>query len=56
MGSVGLHDVDAEMLAEALKTNTGITEVYLCRNSIDDTGCAALAEALKVNTAVTEAW
>jgi Ran GTPase-activating protein (RanGAP) involved in mRNA processing and transport len=50
--NAALRDVDAEKLAEALKVNTAVTELYLQGNNMGAAGCAALAEALKVNTAV----
>ena len=40
-------------LAEALKGNTALTELYLRDNSIGDSGAAEIAEALKNNWAVT---
>ena len=39
-------------MAEALKLNTAVTDVFLSNNSIGDAGCAVLAEALRVNAAV----
>ena len=51
----GLTAHDAAAVAEILKSNTTVTEVYLGGNkSIGDEGAKALAEALKVNTTVKE--
>ena len=41
-------------IAEALKTNTAITEVYLASDTFGHTGASAIAEMLKANTAITE--
>jgi len=49
----GLTDHDATGVAEMLKSNTSVTEVWLRENEeIGDEGAKALAEALKVNTTV----
>ena len=37
-------------LAEALKTNTTLTDIILDNNKIGDEGAKAIAEALKTNT------
>ncbi|KAJ1637484.1 hypothetical protein T492DRAFT_859893 [Pavlovales sp. CCMP2436] len=41
-------------IAEALKVNATVTQLYLGGNQIGDVGAQHLAEALKVNTTVTE--
>ena len=48
-----IGDEGATALAEALKVNTTINDMYLGKNSIGDEGATALAEALKVNTTIT---
>ena len=39
-------------IAEALKVNTSLKEVWLSLNNIGDEGAKAIAEALKVNTSL----
>ena len=41
-------------MAEALKTNTALTTLYLMSNKITNEGATALAEALKTNTVLTD--
>ena len=41
------------VLAEALKSNTTLTELHVSGNGIGDAGAAGLAEALKSNTTLT---
>ena len=49
----GLTAHDAAVVAEILKSNTSVTEVFLYNNEkIGDEGAKALAEALKVNATV----
>ena len=49
----GLTAHDATVVAEILKSNTSVTEVYLSYNKgIGDEGAKALAEALEVNATV----
>ncbi|KJE98088.1 hypothetical protein CAOG_008114 [Capsaspora owczarzaki ATCC 30864] len=48
-----MDDAAAQVVAEALKSNTTLTQLNLGRNQIGDTGAQAIAEALKVNKAVT---
>ncbi|KAL0238297.1 hypothetical protein GEMRC1_012770 [Eukaryota sp. GEM-RC1] len=43
-------------VAEALKVNSTVTQIYLQCNSIGNEGIMALAEALKVNSTVTEIY
>jgi hypothetical protein len=43
----------AVALADALRTNTSLTELYLCYNRIGDIGARALAIALRTNTSLT---
>ena len=45
-----ISDEDAKALAEALKVNTALQELYLEHTDISAEGVKALAEALKVNT------
>ena len=52
LGSFGLHDQDVMAIAEALKVNATVTDVYLYGNQISDQGAMAIAEALKVNATV----
>ncbi|KAL9965567.1 hypothetical protein ACROYT_G029381 [Oculina patagonica] len=47
---------DAVVLAEALKGDSSLTELYLSRNIIGDHGATGLAEALKKNTSLTELY
>lgn len=47
-----IGDVGAGALAEALKTNTEVTELFLARSNIFNAGAIALAAALKENNAV----
>jgi Ran GTPase-activating protein (RanGAP) involved in mRNA processing and transport len=47
MGGNRLGVEGAEALADALKTNTNLTDVSLPGNNIGDEGAKALAEALK---------
>jgi len=47
-------NVEAIDLAEALKVNTTLTELYLSGNKIEPAGAQAIAGALEVNTALTE--
>ena len=44
---------DIVLLAEALKKNSTLTELYLYDNAIGDQGATGLAEALKVNSTLT---
>ena len=53
LGSTGMTDAHARMLAKALEGNTVVTALNLWDNSIGDAGVAALAAALKTNTRVT---
>ncbi|KAL0229348.1 hypothetical protein GEMRC1_013966 [Eukaryota sp. GEM-RC1] len=46
----------ARALAEALKVNSTIIEIYLDKNSIGPEGARALAEALKVNSTIIEIY
>ena len=48
-----ITDVGAAAIAEALKTNRGLTLLSLSSNGISDVGAAALGEALRVNQART---
>ena len=48
--------VQAAVLAEALQTNTTLTELYLPSNKFDAAGVAALANALQVNTTLTQLY
>ena len=41
-------------LAEALRTNSTLTQLYLQYNQIGDTGVGAIAESLKVNSTLTQ--
>ena len=50
--SIGVEG--AKELAEALKTNTTLTEINLGDNSIGGEGAKAIAEALKTNTTLTQ--
>ena len=43
-------------LAEALQTNTTLTELNLGANQLGPEGGAKLAEALKTNTSLTRLW
>ena len=57
LGGKGLTAHDAAVVAEILKSNTSVTEVYLQGNEeIGDEGAKALAEALKVNATVKELY
>jgi hypothetical protein len=47
-----IADDGAKALADALKSNTTLTSLYLDRQSIQDDGAKALADALKSNTAL----
>jgi hypothetical protein len=47
--SMGLSDVEAEMLAEELKTNNVLEELVLAGNWIGPSGAIALADALAEN-------
>jgi Ran GTPase-activating protein (RanGAP) involved in mRNA processing and transport len=49
-----IENVEAIALAEALKVNTTLTELYLSGNKIEPAGAQAIAGALEVNTALTE--
>jgi len=53
LGYNSIGDAGAAALAEALKANKMLTNLYLYGNSIGDAGAAALAEALKANTMLT---
>jgi Ran GTPase-activating protein (RanGAP) involved in mRNA processing and transport len=44
---------DASALAIALKENTSVTRINLCRHQIGNNGASAFADALGVNTSVT---
>ncbi|WP_010298256.1 tetratricopeptide repeat protein [Candidatus Odyssella thessalonicensis] len=46
---LGLNSKDAAQIAEALKSNTSLTELNLDNNPIKDEGSKAIAEALKNN-------
>ena len=52
--SLSIGGVGAWALAEALKTNTKLTELNLYSNSIGAWGAWYLAEALKTNTKLTK--
>jgi Ran GTPase-activating protein (RanGAP) involved in mRNA processing and transport len=45
-----LDDADVQALAEALKSNTTLTELNLGENYVGEAGTQALAEALKINS------
>jgi hypothetical protein len=51
-----IGDVGAIAIAEALKTNESITDLYLGCNEIGDVGVIALAEALKTNMSITDLY
>jgi len=53
-GNKEIGDEGAKALAEALKVNTTLKELYLYGCGIGDGGAAALAEALRSNTSLTE--
>ena len=46
----------ARALAEALRSNTGLTVVHLRSNGLGTAGAAALAEALRGNAGLTELY
>ncbi|MCE2993877.1 MAG: hypothetical protein ACK5WS_02680 [Alphaproteobacteria bacterium] len=61
LDNIAFHYVRPKALAEALKTNTSLTELYLIKNNsssrmkyLGDPGAKALAEALKTNISLTQ--
>ena len=56
MNNDGTGDRGATAVAEALKGNTVLTELYMGGNMIGDTGAAAIADALKGNSALKELY
>ena len=50
-----IADVGAVALAEAIQTNSTLTELYLSANEIGD-AAAALAEAVIINSKISVAW
>ena len=56
MNNDGIGDRGATAVAEALKGNTVLTELYMGGNMIGDTGAAAIADALKGNSALKELY
>ena len=53
LGNHQIEDTGACALAEALRTNTCLTELYLHENQIGAEGARALAGALRTNTSLT---
>lgn len=49
----GADDLCAELLADALKINSSLEDLYLNNNQISDVGAAALGEGLKINSSLT---
>ncbi|KJE95511.1 hypothetical protein CAOG_05960 [Capsaspora owczarzaki ATCC 30864] len=49
-----IGDAGAQAMAEALKVNTTLTELYLWYGQVGDAGAQAFAEAFKVNTTLTK--
>jgi hypothetical protein len=49
LGGNNIGDRGAIAIAEALKTNVALQELYLSHGIIGDAGATALAEGLKVN-------
>jgi hypothetical protein len=47
-----IKSIEAIHLAEVLKVNSSIKDIYLASNNIDSTGAITLAEALKVNSSI----
>ncbi|CAF1596356.1 unnamed protein product, partial [Didymodactylos carnosus] len=47
---------DTMAIAEALKINKTLTELWISQNNISDQGAMAIAEALKINKTLTELW
>lgn len=56
MNNDGIGDRGATAVAEALKGNTVLTELYMGGNMIGDSGAAAIADALKGNGALKELY
>ncbi|XP_011270287.1 hypothetical protein CAOG_08676, partial [Capsaspora owczarzaki ATCC 30864] len=53
LNEIQIGDSEALAIAEALKANETMTELYLVQNNIGNAGARAMAEALKVNTTIT---
>ena len=53
-GNKEIGDEGAKALAEALKVNATVEDLYLDGCGIGDDGAAAIAEALRSNTTLTE--
>jgi Ran GTPase-activating protein (RanGAP) involved in mRNA processing and transport len=50
IGYTTISDEGASAIADALKANTSVTNIYLGGNEIGNEGALTLADALKVNT------
>ena len=53
LGHTNVGNAGAAAVAEALKTNTAVTQLNLYDSKVGDDGAIALAEMLKTNTALT---
>ena len=51
---IGLSDAEAIALADVIKNDHSITDIYLIQNNIRNAGAIALADALKTNTSITK--
>eukprot|EP00960_Hanusia_phi_P071763 767625-Hanusia_phi.AAC.4 len=53
---IGLKDAGAKTLADALKKNKGLEEIYLCQNDIGPAGAKALGEAIGAHGSLKEVY
>ena len=56
MGITTYRNDGAKALADALKTNTSLTDLYLGQNEIESEGATALADALKTNRSLKDLY